>query len=587
MKDFLKFTFATVTGLVLTGVVFFLLSVFMLVGLAAAGQQKVVVQEESLFVLRLDAPINERNQDNPVASLMSKEKPLAVNDIVSSIDKARRHEQIKGIYLETGILLTASVASLEEIRNALLKFKESGKFVVAYSDHYSQGAYYLCSVADKLVLNPQGGILWKGLQAQPLFFKDMLDKLGVKMQIFKVGTYKSAVEPFTADHMSEANRLQTEGYLNSIWQTIRNEVAASRRLSPEGLDSLAEKGVCVSAAEELVQCGLADTLLYIDGVKDYLKQLMGNRKRLNSLELDEMLAVENPLPEDKGKDVIAVYYACGTITDIPSYSGENEIVGSKMAMELSRLRNDNKVKAVVIRIDSPGGSAFASEQIWREVTLLKAQKPVIVSMAGVAASGGYYIACAADSIFAEPTTLTGSIGIYGMMPDVQTLLNDKLGIHADMVKTNQFADMGDFTRPMTDAEKALMQQQINRGYELFVKRCAAGRNLPIDEILQVAEGRVWSGEMAMQCGLVDRMGGLDEALASAAHQCGISSYTLAEYPEPQSFFMELMNEGSDKYISAQIKNRVGDFYPYLQLVQRLQHTDKVQAHLGFDPNIRF
>lgn len=589
MKEFFKYTLATITGLIFVTIVAVILGIGTLVGMVALSEQETIVTENSLMVIRLDGPLEERSNPNPIDQLVNNNPILGVDEILSAIEKAYNHEYIKGIYIESSALFSASPASIEEIRNALLRFKEGGKFIVAYSDHYTQGGYYLCSVADKIILNPQGNIYWNGVASQPIFFKDLLDKIGINMQIFKVGTYKSAVEPFTSNSMSEANREQLSSYLQSVWNTLCNEIAVSRQLSPSSLKELADQGVFAAPAEQLIEAGLADTLLYLDGVQSYLKQLMGmnTTSQLPTLELEDMANVQKNLPTAPSGNIIAVYYACGNITDVASNTTEEEIVGTQMAKELSELRKDNDVKAVVIRVNSPGGSAFASEQIWREVSLLKKQKPVIVSMGGVAASGGYYISCAADSIFAEPTTLTGSIGIYGMIPDMQELLNTKLGIYTDVVKTNRYADLGDISRPLNEGEKVLIQQSINQGYELFVKRCADGRKMTISDIQEVAEGRIWTGETALQHKLVDRLGGLDEAIKAAAASAEITSYSLINYPTPKDPLLSLWLDGADHYIESRIAESVGEYAPYLRLVERIKQANHIQAHIGFDPNFNF
>lgn len=592
MKDFLKFTLATITGIVIVCVVTFLLSIISLFGIIAASEQEVVVKKNSILTLTLDKPLEERAVENPMALIMGDGyESIGLNDVLSAIKKAKEDENIKGIYMEAGQFGGAAPASLEEIRRALQDFKNSGKFIVAYGDNYSLGEYYLCSVADKIILNPQGTIDWTGMSAQPTFYKRLLEKIGVEMQIFKVGTYKSAVEPFISTEMSEANREQVTAYLQSIWNRITEDVAASRGLSTSLLNEYADQMLTMCEAEEFIRGGMADTLLYKDGVKNYLKSLTGTEEdeSINTLALNEMTNVKRNIPLDKSGNVLAVYYAAGEITDYPSNSpatgGAEGIVGSKVIKDLSRLRNDDNVKAVVLRVNSPGGSAFASEQIWNEVVKLKAEKPVIVSMGDYAASGGYYISCAADSIFAEATTLTGSIGIFGMLPNLEGLLTDKLGLDFDIVKTNKFSDIGTPTRPMTEAEKQLLQRTINRGYDLFVKRCAEGRMMSDEEIRKIAEGRVWTGAMAQELGLVDKLGGINEAIAAAATKAGIEAYTILSYPEQPNFLTSLMEQGKEGYINSHLRSATGEYYNYLNIINRLQRANHVQAHMGIAPNI--
>ncbi|MBQ4519394.1 MAG: signal peptide peptidase SppA [Bacteroidaceae bacterium] len=592
MKDFIKFTLATVTGLVLTGVVFFFMGIVSLFGLIAASEQETPVKSNSVFVLRLDKPLKERAIDDPMAMLLGGEyESMGLDEILKSIKKAKNDDRIRGIYIETGMTEGASMATWQEMRQALEDFKESGKFIIAYGDNYTQGEYYLCSVADKVILNPQGTIEWSGLSAQPVFYTGLLEKLGVKMQIFKVGTYKSAVEPFTEKKMSTANREQVEAYLVSMWEQLTTDVAVSRGLTSNLLNDYADQMVTLGPAEGLVECGLADTLLYMDGVKAYLKQLtgMGDDEPLNTLDLTEMTNVQRNVPLDKSGNIIAVYYATGEITDEALdglYGGQEVIAGSKVIADLSRLREDKNVKAVVLRVNSPGGSAFASEQIWNEVVKLKAKKPVIVSMGGMAASGGYYISCAADSIFAEPTTLTGSIGIFGMVPDMQNLLSDKLGLDFDVVKTNRYSDIGTPVRPMNESEKKILQNTINKGYDLFVKRCADGRGMSIEALRQVAEGRVWTGTMALELGLVDKLGGMNEALQAAAFKAGTDAYTVLSYPEQPGLFANLMEDGKDNYINARLRATGGKYYEFMNFANNLLRSNHIQARISLDPNIK-
>ena len=477
MKDFIKFTFASVLGVLLAGIIFTVLGIVSMVGIVASSDTETTVEENSILFLDMEGILSERVQDNPLQAIIGEEfKEYGLDDILASIQKAKEHENIKGIYLQAG-MMDAPCASLEEIRNALKSFKESGKFIVAYGDNYTQGMYYLASVADKVIVNPQGTIAWQGLASQTVFFKDLLKKIGVEMEIFKVGTYKSAVEPFIATEMSDANREQITAFLNSTWKRLLEDISASRGISEDDLNKCADDCMTFSPAETYVANGLADTLLYKDGVLDYLKMMSGceSDESLRTLSLEDMKNVKRNVPLDKSGNIIAVYYAYGEIDSTPST--DEGINSKKVIRDLRKLREDEAVKAVVLRVNSPGGSAFGSEQIWREVLLLKAEKPVIVSMGDYAASGGYYISCAADCIVADPTTLTGSIGIFGMFPMLENLLTDKLDLHFETVKTNRYADMGDMTRPFNDAERAALQKYINNGYKLFVQRCADGRGM--------------------------------------------------------------------------------------------------------------
>ena len=586
MKDFIKFTFASVLGVVLAGIIFTILGIVTMVGMVASSDTETMVEENSIFVLDLEGTLSERVQDNPFQAMMGEEyQAYGLDDILASIQKAKDNENIKGIYLQTAFLET-SFASLEEIRHALQDFKESGKFVVAYADQYTQEMYYLASVADKVIVNPQGSISWHGLASQPIFFKDLLKKVGIEMQIFKVGTYKSAVEPFIATEMSDANREQVTAFLGSIWGRLLEDVSASRNIPVETLNKYADEMMDLQPAETYLANGLADTLMYKDGVLDYLREISGREsdESLRTLSLEDMKNVKRNVPLDKSGNIIAVYYAFGGIDD--TTSPEEGIDSEKVIKDLRKLREDETVKAVVFRVNSPGGSAYGSEQIWREVVLLKEKKPVIVSMGDYAASGGYYISCAADYIVADPTTLTGSIGIFGMFPNMEELLTDKLGLDFDMVKTNKFADMGTLARPFNSDERAAMQNYINNGYKLFVKRCADGRGMSVEAIEKIAEGRVWTGATAKELGLVDELGGLDKAIEIAAQKAEVEAYSLLTYPAMDDFFSTLMDTGKEHYIEGKLVETLGEAYPSIKFIQNVKDMDRIQARMLFDLRIQ-
>lgn len=584
MNDFLKYTLATVLGLIVAGIIFTVIGIVSLAGMVASvSGSEIVVKDNSIFVLDLSGTVEERYQPSPLDQLMGdKITTNGLDDILASIRKAKDNGKIKGIYLNAGAL-ACSPASLEAIRNALLDFKESGKFIVAYGGAYTQGTYYLASVADKVAVNPSGSIGWHGLASQTMFLKDLLDKLGIEMQIFRVGTYKSAVEPLIGTQMSEANREQTQAFLSSIWGQILNGVSVSRNIPADSLNAMADRNMDLQPAEIYVQNGLADTLMYKDQVLAYLKELAGcdEDDKLNTLYLEDMINVKRNVPKDKSGNIIAVYYAYGEIDGSMSSMDDEGINSEKVIKDLRKLREDENVKAVVFRVNSPGGSAYGSEQIWREVSLLKEKKPVVVSMGDYAASGGYYISCAADWIVAEPTTLTGSIGIFGYVPNTEKLLTDKLGLHFDVVKTNKLADMGDITRPFTDDEKALMQNMVNKGYELFTKRCADGRNIPIDELKKIAEGRVWTGSMAKDLKLVDELGGMDKAMNEAVKRAGIEHYTVISYPEPSNFLTSLLETKADNYINGRLEESFGEYYEGFKFLKNLKDADRLQARMPF------
>lgn len=586
MKEFLRSTLATITGVLICGFIFIILGVTMLAGFVASSESETIVMPNSVFTLELKGTVQERYQPSPVDQFFEDQiSTYGLEDILNSIQKAKEDEQIKGIYLHTGAL-ACSTASLQAIHRALADFKQSGKFLIAYADMYTQGGYYLASVADKVIVNPVGSLSWHGLASETMFLKDFLAKIGVKMQIFRVGTYKSAVEPMTNTEMSPANREQTQAFLESTWKSIVSDVAASRNISVDSLNLLADQNMDLRPAEDYVRCGLADTLMYKDEVLSYLKSLAGltEEDNLHTLSLDEMTRVKSATPKSKTRDVIAVYYAYGEIDNVSSY--DEGINSEKVAKDLRDLRKDKNVKAVVLRVNSPGGSAYGSEQIWREVSLLKAEKPVVVSMGDYAASGGYYISCAANKIVAEPTTLTGSIGIFGMMPDASELLTNKLGLHFDGVKTHKMADMGSMSRPFNAEESALMQQMVNQGYALFTKRCAEGRNIPLEELCKIAEGRVWTGSMAKELKLVDELGGLDTAIQLAAELGKVKDYKLKSYPTKQDFLTELLNTHADRYIHSQLQETFGEYYQGFEWLRHVEQSDRLQARLPFNMRIQ-
>lgn len=588
MKDFLKFTLATITGIIVSSVVLFFISILVFFSMVSSSESETQVRKNSIMMLDLSGNIAERSQENPFSFLLNEgNETYGLDDILSSIKKAKENEDIKGIYIQAG-WLGAGFASIEEIRQALVDFKESGKFIVAYGDSYSQGLYYLSSVADKVLLNPQGAVEWRGIAATPIFFKDLLDKIGVEMQVFKVGTYKSAVEPFISTEMSPANREQVDAYISSIWGRVTSDVAASRKLSADSLNAVADKMLMFHPASESVKCGLADTLIYKNDVRNYLKAMVGIDKddRMPVLGLKDMVNVKKNVPKDKSGNVIAVYYAYGEIDGNNSSAMSQEGIDSKkMIRDLRKLQEDEDVKAVVLRVNSPGGSAFGSEQIWYAVSQLKKEKPVIVSMGDYAASGGYYISCNADTIVADPTTLTGSIGIFGMFPNAKGLA-DKIGVNVDVVKTNRYADFGMLTRPMNDGEKGLLQMYVNQGYDLFLTRCSEGRGISKEELDKIAQGRVWTGSMAKELGLVDVLGGLDTALKIAIDKADVEGYTVISYPKKDSFLDALMNTKPDNYIKAHLlKGTIGEVYQQFGALENFDKCDRIQARLPFELNI--
>lgn len=585
MKDFLKYVLATVTGIILLTVIMGILATISMVGIAASSASSTKVEENSVFTLMLSGQLDERAEENPLSMLSGQiSENVGLDDIISSIRKAKENEDIKGIYIEAGIFSSDSPASSHAIREALIDFKKSGKWIVAYADSYEQSSYYICSVADKMFLNPQGMVDWHGLGATPYFVKDLLTKLGIKVQLCKVGKYKSAPEMLTADGMSEPNREQVTAYINGIWQVMLKEVSESRKIAVDSLNAYADRFIALSKAEDYVKMKLVDKLLYTNEVKGEIKKMLkiDADESFPQLTLKDM---ENVKGKKKEGDQVAVYYAYGDIVD--SETGdmtdqEHSIVATKVCKDLEKLAEDDDVKAVVLRVNSPGGSAYASEQIWHAMMNLKAKKPVVVSMGGYAASGGYYISCPANYIIAEPTTITGSIGIFGMFPDFSGLLTEKLGIKFDEVKTNKHAAFGTMSRPFNAEEMALLEQYIDRGYQLFRKRVADGRKQSVEAIEEIAQGRVWLANDALKNKLVDEIGSLDKAIEKAAKLAKLSEYHATCYPEPTNWFDALMNQGNKgSYLDSHLRTALGEYYEPFTYVKNIRHQNAIQARLPY------
>jgi len=586
MKEFMKYVLATITGIVLLAIIMGVLGAISLVGLAASSAATTQVEENSVMTLALTGQLEERTQDNPLASLTGQvAEGMGLDDILAAIKKAKDNDNIKGIYIEAGIFSADTPASLHAIREALLDFRKSGKWIVAYSDSYTQSTYYLCSAADKVYLNPQGMVDWHGLASNPYFVKDLLAKFGVKYQLCKVGKYKSAPEMMTADKMSDPNREQVTAYLNGIWQVMLNEVSKSRKVSVDSLNAYADRYVALTDQKELVRMKLVDKLMYTDEVKGEIKKLLKLDKddHISQLSLSDMQGVRGKKEEG---DQIAVYYAFGDIVDSETGSMLNQshsIVANEVCKDLEKLMNDDDVKAVVLRVNSPGGSAYASEQIWHSVMQLKAKKPIVVSMGGYAASGGYYISCAANYIYSEPTTITGSIGIFGMFPDFSGLLTDKLGVKFDEVKTNKHAAFGTMARPFNAEELALLDQYIGRGYELFRKRVADGRGLKVEQVEEIAQGRVWLGNDALKIKLVDAIGSLDDAVAKAAQLAKLKEYHTADYPSMGSWWESLLDNTTAKnnYLDEQMRQVLGEYYAPFTYLKTINRQSAIQARLPY------
>ncbi|MBR5189687.1 MAG: signal peptide peptidase SppA [Paludibacteraceae bacterium] len=547
MKSFLKTTLAVFVALILFSIISTILSVMMLGAFATLGSTETSLQDNSVLKINLSGTLVERVNENSFDYMLGQidgtQTVIGLNDLRSALDKAAQADEIKALYLNCGSLASAP-ASAEELRSLIENFKtESGKPVYAYGDNYSQAAYWIASVADTMFLNPQGTIGLVGMVTQIPFFHKALDKLGVKMEIFKVGTFKSAVEPYILDEISEPNRLQNQRMLDGMWSAIVEDIATSRSISADNVNHFVNEGMVFGEPTDIIQLGLIDGLKYRSEFTSMLKEELG--KDIKFVSLSKM---KNAPSSDKfSMNKVAVLYAIGELDS----GAENEMNSEDIVKELNRLADNDDVKAVVLRVNSPGGSAFGSEQMWFAAKQLRAKKPLIVSMSDYAASGGYYMSCIADTIVAQPTTLTGSIGIFGMFPNFAGVA-DKNGVNFSTVKTNELADLGNTMRPMTNSERAIIQNHVNRGYELFISRCAEGRGVSCDEIKQVAEGRVWTGADALELGLVDVLGGLDDAIAIAAQKAELTdNYTVAEYPAQKDALTELIEQltGEDLSVS--------------------------------------
>lgn len=595
MKSFLKQVLAVIVGICSVGAFATLMFFVMLGVMLATGDEKQSVSDNSILRIELTGTVVDRSTpDNPLNQLLGRSEASSqgLDVLIDAIKTAKSDKRIKGIYIEGGTM-SSDFATLQELRGALVDFKSSGKFIVSYADSYTQGAYYIASVGDRVLINPSGLLDWHGIAMQPMFWTGLMEKVGVKAQVFKVGTYKSAVEPFILKEMSPANREQVESMITDLWKETCTAVATSRKLSPDSLNAYADRYITLADGADYKRLKLVDDLTYVDQVRDEL------RKRMNDKEVTfvspEVVAAQ---AEDTGDDdnQVAVYYASGNIVDVAGsgalMGGGDEIIGSRVVEDLDKLANDKDVKAVVLRINSGGGSAYASEQMWRAVQLLKKKKPVVVSMGGMAASGGYYMSCGANYIVAEPTTLTGSIGIFGLIPDFSGLVKDKLGLRFDVVKTNKASDFGTLSRPFDAAESAALQAHVNRGYALFLKRVAdgrtaAGRKMTPEAVDHIAQGRVWTGNQALKNGLVDKIGTLNDAILKAEQLAQTKNPAVVRYPAPKSW-MESFNKEKqeDDYFERKMKLVLGDYYEPLNFIQNVDRGNYLQARLFFYPAFR-
>ena len=592
MKDFIKNVLATMVGMFGFFIVMGVIGMMSIIGMIASGNAAQNVEKNSVFVLNLSGTISEQGSENPL-SMFTGDNSLnsGLNDILSSIKKAKANEDIKGIYIEAGAL-AANYATLQEIRNALAEFRKSGKWIVAYGDFYTQGAYYVASVADKVYINPKGIVDWHGIGAQTMFYKDFMAKFGVKWEVVKVGTFKSATETFTEEKMSDANRLQTKTFIDGTWRNVCDAVSKSRGISVDSLNSYADSYLALQATETLVKAKMVDGMMYGDQVKDAVKKMMKLEKDddIAQLTLNDMLNVKDEKVE--GSE-IAVYYAEGDIVQDPKaatmFGNNNYIASRKVCKDLEDLMNDDDVKAVVVRINSGGGDAYASEQMWHQMSELRKVKPVVVSMGDYAASGAYYMSAPASWIVAQPNTLTGSIGIFAVIPDLSGLVTTKLGVRFDEVKTNRNSTFGNLmARPFNAEEKAMLQASVNRGYSLFRQRVADGRRLPVESVEKIAQGRVWLATDALNIKLVDQLGGIDDAVKKAAELAKLKDYYTSDYPAAASWMDNLLNSmsSSGTYLDEQLRQTLGDFYQPFTMLRSIDKREAIQARIPYAISIK-
>lgn len=583
MKDFFKNVFATMLGLFLFGIVMSFMGVMCLIGIIASSSSTTKIEDNSVLVLKLDGSMTEQEEENMMNSLQGISS-LSFEGTMKAIKKAKDDDKVAGIYLEAG-QFGADLAQAEEIEKALLDFRKSGKWIIAYGENYSTLGYYLASTANKIYLNKDGMIEWSGIGGEKVYYKNLLAKVGIKFVTTKVGKYKSAVEQLTADNISDADREQTQRYLDGWWNTILATVAKNRSLNKDSLNAYADRVITLEAPENMQKYKLVDGLIYNDQIADIVRKQLGIDKEddINKLTVDDINADDTPVTGEH----IAVYYAYGDIVDKASpqsiFQDDRQIVGNDMCKDLEDLAKDDDVKAVVIRVNSGGGSAYASEQIWHQISELKKVKPVVVSMSGAAASGGYYLSSNANWIVADPTTITGSIGIFGLFLDRSELYTKKLGINYAEVKTNRNSVFGASGHPFTPEQLSLLQNNVNRGYMLFKKRVAEGRKMTMEQVENIAQGRVWLGQDAIKLKLVDQLGGLDDAIVKAAKLAKMNDYETASYPSPLSTWEQLLGSyvGGDDLLNGKMQAYLGEFYEPFKIINDAKHMDKVQARMPY------
>ena len=590
MREFFKYVFATVLGVVISFFLIILVSVLIIVGFVSSIEtdKTVPVSKNSVLFMNLDQAIVERSPDDTFANFPlvggNGEKSIGFNDLIKALESAKTDDDIKCIYINVSSP-NAGYATMTEVRNALLDFRKSGKKIIAYSEVYTQGAYYLASAADKVYLNPEGALEFKGLSSKVMFFKGALDKLGIEAQIIRVGNYKSAVEPFFTDRMSDKNREQVTAYLGGLYQTFLQGVSGTRKVSVAELHAIADD-YKIQKPQDAVDMKLVDGLRYKDQVLEELKALSGKKSK-NNLSSITINDYAKNVANDKGetsKDKIAVIYANG---DIMGGEGSDTQIGSeRISRTIRKARLDSTIKGIVLRVNSPGGSALASDVIWREIVLTKKVKPVIASFGDVAASGGYYIGCAADSIFVQPNTITGSIGVFGVIPNLQKLYNEKLGLTFDGVKTGKYADIMSTDRPLTAGERLIIQTDVNRVYDGFITRVADGRKKSKAYIDSIAGGRVWVGTDAIRIGLADRTGSFNDAIVAAAKKGKVKNYKVVEYPEILDPLQSFIDNSSDKIRIHYAKQELGaHFYLYEQIKSTITKSG-VQMRMPFEIKVQ-
>ncbi len=590
MKEFFKYVLATVVGIFAVSVVGFLLMFAIIGAIVSSAEKEVVVQNNSMLVLNLERNIMDRAPNDPfedmeLPGMFASVKTIGLDDIMTSLEKAVDDDRIKGVYLDLSVV-NGGMASVEEIRNALIAFKDScDKPIYACADKMMMGqkAYYLATVADQIVIHPEVAVDFRGLGGEMMFFKNALKKIGVEMQIVRHGKFKAAVEPFMLDKMSAENREQQLTYMGSLWNHMLKGISEERGISMDKLNELADEVQTFKKGKYAVESGLVDAAKYKDEVLEDLREIAGVKGK-KGVPVIGVKSYASAKVKGKGKkysrNKIAVIYASG---DIGMSMGGGEVIdGDKFGKEIRKVRQDSSYKAIVFRIDSPGGAVFDSETIWREVKLAAEEKTMVVSFGDVAASGGYYIACPADKIVASPNTITGSIGIFGTIPNFGELLNDKLGITTDVVKTNKNSDLLTLTRPMTDYERSMLQASIEEGYDLFISHVAEGRGMTKEQVDEIGQGRVWSGENAKEIGLIDEFGGLQDAIKLAAEMEGLDAYRTVSLPTLPNPLEEMFKMGGNNVRARIMRNELGVNYRYYEYLKKITQMDGIYARMPYD-----